>query len=420
MANSDKREALRGVAEVVLDHIFEAFSSEQWAELLKAPLERAAGQGDQGLARKLVEAGADMEYALGEAVGGRHRETATNLLEIGASFDKKDTQNRTFFLHNAAKNGDAEMIRLLLLHGADKDGLSDEGCSALCGTVCGGYMAATQALLTAGAGVNIECDHDGSVLHSAVYEGSSVDVLRALLEAGVDVESADAEGSTALHWSAIYSTQEVIDALVEAGANVHARDDTGATPLHAAAWVANQVAVLAFLKHGAEVNVKDNIECVPLHFAAFGAGRQGTARMVDLLLRWGADETVGNEGGETPTDVIGEGVAEQDRLAHDFERVQKLLANAPADRAWRRRGYMVLCRAHLDRLQMTEGGEEYDGLTGRTRSRAELAAAKTSTFGEGGGGGTSGAIHRGSWTAVLARVLRFEEDGIFRSVVGFL
>lgn len=417
MANSDKREALRGVAEQILDHIFEAFSSEQWAELLKAPLERAARQGDQGLARKLVEAGADMEYALGEAVGGRHRETATNLLEIGASFD--ETQNRIFFLHNAAKNGDAEMIRLLLLHGADEDGLSDEGCSALCGTVCGGYMAATQALLTAGADVNIECDHDRSVLHSAVHEGS-VDVLRALLEAGIDVESADIEGRTALHWSVICSTQEVIGALVEAGANVHARDDTGATPLHDAAKVANQVAVLAFLKHGAEVNAKDNIECVPLHFAAFSAGRRGTAQMVDLLLRWGADETAGSEGGETPTDLIGEDVAEQDRLAHDFERVQKLLANAPADRAWRRRGYMVLCRAHLDRLQMTEGGEEYDGLTGRTRSRAELAAAKTSTFGEGGGGGTSGAIHRGSWTAVLARVLRFEEDGIFRSVVGFL
>lgn len=34
--------------------------------------------------------------------------------------------------------------------------------------------------------------------------------------------------------------------------------------------------------------------------------------------------------------------------------VGKLLANAPADKAWRRRGYLVLCRAHPDRLQQNQ------------------------------------------------------------------
>lgn len=36
-----KREALRGVAERVLDQIFEASSSEEWVESLKAPLDIA-------------------------------------------------------------------------------------------------------------------------------------------------------------------------------------------------------------------------------------------------------------------------------------------------------------------------------------------------------------------------------------------
>lgn len=41
-------------------------------------------------------------------------------------------------------------------------------------------------------------------------------------------------------------------------------------------------------------------------------------------------------------------------LAEDAERVRVLLANTPADRTWRRRGYLVLFRAHPDRVQQDQ------------------------------------------------------------------
>lgn len=56
---------------------------------------------------------------------------------------------------------------------------------------------------------------------------------------------------------------------------------------------------------------------------------------------------------------------EEDRLAEDVERVHELLVNAPAVRAWRRRGYPVLCRAHPDRVhQKQEVSTLYSGTAG--------------------------------------------------------
>ncbi len=95
--------------------------------------------------------------------------------------------------------------------------------------------------------------------------------------------------------------------------------------------------------------------------------------MVDFLLRSGANETILDSDGKTAADIVGEGVYEMVRW--DVERVRKLLANAPADRAWRRRGCLVLCRAHPDRLgqtpEMTRSA--HPGIGRMTRSVATLA-----------------------------------------------
>ena len=73
--------------------------------------------------------------------------------------------------------------------------------------------------------------------------------------------------------------------------------------------------------------------------------------MTDSLLRAGADETVVDDRGFKAADSIGQFVDEGGRLAEDVQRVRELLANAPIDRSCRRRGYLVLCRAHPNRVQ---------------------------------------------------------------------
>ena len=147
--------------------------------------------------------------------------------------------------------------------------------------------------------------------------------------------------------------------------------------------------------------------------------------MVDLLLRSGADETITDEEGETPTDAIGQWFGEdedEDPLVEEIERVRRLLANAPADRAWRRRGYLVLCRAHPDRVQLgQESSSENGGVARRTRRRAKLAKAEGSRDSETAGGAT--AARKKScmqWAGVVVNVLGIHEEGVFRTIVGFL
>ncbi|CAM9953713.1 unnamed protein product, partial [Hapterophycus canaliculatus] len=80
--------------------------------------------------------------------------------------------------------------------------------------------------------------------------------------------------------------------------------------------------------------------------------RKSNACAADLLLRWGADETAVNDQGQTPSASIPalENVPEDDRPK--IERLTRLLAFAPQDKAWRRRGFLVLCRTHQERLRL--------------------------------------------------------------------
>src|ERR1043166_4961735 len=55
--------------------------------------------------------------------------------------------------------------------------------------------------------------------------------VRALLGTGVDVNAAQIDGTTALHWAAYYDDAETAALLVRAGANVNAVNRYGARPL---------------------------------------------------------------------------------------------------------------------------------------------------------------------------------------------
>ena len=140
--------------------------------------------------------------------------------------------------------------------------------------------------------------------------------------------------------------------------------------------------------------------------------------MVDALLRAGADETIVDSHGFKASDLVGLEVAEEERLAEDFERVSELLANAPADRAWRRRGYLVLCRAHPHRVQhhsQASSDTDHSGTARRTRSRAKLARA-----GGVAGGSRVDEPTGVDWRVAVAKVLLLHEEGVFRTIVGYL
>ncbi|CAM9657926.1 unnamed protein product, partial [Hapterophycus canaliculatus] len=104
--------------------------------------------------------------------------------------------------------------------------------------------------------------------------------------------------------------------------------------------------VLALLRRGAKIDARESAGEHPLHVAS----QYLADKVVDLLLRWGADETKTNGDGNVPAEVIGTYAAEEDTPLSEEERgeveerLRRLLVGAPSDRAWRRRGWVVLCR----------------------------------------------------------------------------
>lgn len=210
--------------------------------------------------------------------------------------------------------------------------------------------------------------------------------------------------------------------LVEAGVNIRARDRDGCTPLHFAPGQPSLDTLLTLLKHGgAHVNALDNDHETPLHWAAVKAGMPQTEEVVDSLLRSGADEAILDNAGKAAAHIVGIDVGDKNPPTEDVERVRELLANAPADRAWQRRGYLVLCRARPDIMrQIQDTISAHAGVGRRTRSGAEKGRTEASGCGGASEASTMDERDGGDWAVVVTRVLGLQEEGILRTIVGYL
>lgn len=201
----------------------------------------------------------------------------------------------------------------------------------------------------------------------------------------------------------------VINFLVGEGADIERRQAYSA--LEVSALNTSVRAMRALLDHGAAVNRAANPAGYrsPLHAVCF-LPEKGVAEAVDLLLRAGADET----------ELVLTGGVQQslgqllflldppltfDCPAAEKERARTLLARAPNDRAWRRRGWLVMLRSRRARrpaeATCTHGCCGHHGKL--KAARAEHAGGLGSRFG-----------------AVSEALIGLELEGVFRNVLGFL
>jgi uncharacterized protein len=108
--------------------------------------------------------------------------------------------------------------------------------------------------------------------------------VRALVRQKADVNTADVEGMTALHWAAHWNDLEAVETLLAAGAKATAANRYGVTPLHEAATAGNATMVNALLRAGADANAAYGDGETPL----LTASRTGNVEAVQLLLEAGA------------------------------------------------------------------------------------------------------------------------------------
>lgn len=109
--------------------------------------------------------------------------------------------------------------------------------------------------------------------------------VRALLKQRADVNGAEGDGATALHWAAYHGNVEVLSLLIGAGARTDLANDLAITPLALAAENGHAPIVERLLELGANPNVASSSGVTPL----MRASRTGSAAVVRALLSRKAD-----------------------------------------------------------------------------------------------------------------------------------
>ena len=150
-------------------------------------------------------------------------------------------------------------------------------------------------------------NHGETLLHKAINNGSSIDVIKYLIDNGIKPSTADNYGETPLHL-AIYrgyshnykispfSHQKI---LLEHGADVHAKAGRDRrTPLHHAASHNPDLDTLKILiEFGSDIHAKDSEGRTPLHMAAM---QNPNPEIIQYLIAQGADVNAAADLGMKP------------------------------------------------------------------------------------------------------------------------
>ncbi|MER1967478.1 ankyrin repeat domain-containing protein [Castellaniella sp. GW247-6E4] len=212
---------------------------------------------------------------------------------LPAAFSSEAAMNQ-YPLHAAARQNDARHIEQLLSSGVDVDARDHSGSTALLVAARANSIDAAKALIQAGADVNAK-DHiqDSAYLYSGAR--GHLDILKMTLSHGADLKSTNRYGGTALIPAAERGHVEAVRMLVEAGVDVDHVNNLG--------WTALLEAII------------------------LGDGGERHRRIVDILLKAGANPDLADDGGVTPLEHARQrGFGEIERLlvaAHVGSGVKK-------------------------------------------------------------------------------------------------
>nr|GAT58643.1 ankyrin [Mycena chlorophos] len=287
-------------------------------------------------------------------------------LEVGAADDG--------FLHAAAGQGDAPMVRKLLhLYG---DGMSAWALqrlgpgryprTALDVAAKHNHIDVVRVLVEIPIPLESRTEYIGRALCAATSaENVSLALVRLLVSFQPDAIDYNGETSSQLGippiTCAIYDNQiATVQLLLELGANPNTRKTGGQTPLHIAAnglSVPQVEIVEALIAHGADVNARNEENDTPLHLALAAAPAhwehertmtpghtEKTRRMIHHLLEQGADVHRADVMGYTPI-LRAEWLADAEYMVDviekflypgRFTRVSPVAPSKPQDVAWKK------------------------------------------------------------------------------------
>lgn len=178
-------------------------------------------------------------------------------------------------------------------------------------------------------------------------------IVRALLRGGAGAGAAGIGNLTALHFASERGFARICHILLKAGADISARMDKPpprSTPLHVACRNTRLSCVLTLLGAGADETLGDETPARPGRGGAALAGAAADEATSPLLLPTKPIDVIGlgkfRPGDDA--DQLGQSETEEDRARRRDSQTMNLirvaLRRAPANRAWRRRSWLVMVK----------------------------------------------------------------------------
>lgn len=265
-------------------------------------LAEAAENGDVGQLKVLLEAGADPNEATGDdwppllhAAYADQVDIARLLLDAGADMYKPHSGSETPLLM-AGQSGSIGVFRLLIEHGYKFDAERDNGTYML---TCGRHINIVRFLLAQGMEVNT-IDYQGCTALTYAANRAKLDIMAELIRSGADVNHRDNNGETVLMWCAdTAGNTEALRLLIEHGADVNALNvavepSAITDALSWTMWHGDTEMIKVLLESGAKVDQSD---------ALVRASSKGFSSAVRLLLEYGANPLAADCYGNFPLNI---------------------------------------------------------------------------------------------------------------------
>jgi cytohesin len=159
-------------------------------------------------------------------------------------------------IHDAAKEGNIEVVKQYLAAGTDVNATGEDGWSALHCAARHSHKEIVELLIDNGTDVNAKNRSGRTPLLYAVYEGHK-EIIELLIANGADLE-AKLGSKTPLFYVAEAGHKEVVELLIAQGADVNAKDSYGGTSLYYAAEYGRKEVVELLIANDADVNTINN------------------------------------------------------------------------------------------------------------------------------------------------------------------